>query len=164
MTPLHHAAIRVGDLEQSLRFWRDGIGLEVLMDHEFTGDWPTLFDAPSTWLRSVFLGQADHADAGIVELVDLGPPTDDASTTDSRVRPTQPPAGVLLLSFMLDVETTLVRLSSLGLGGDPRRVELGSVAMATVRDPDGVVVELIDARASGNLGSLTRDRKSTGGA
>ena len=44
----------------------------------------------------------------------------------------------------------LARLRDLGLGGTPRRVEQpgpqGSVAMATVRDPDGVLVELIEAR------------------
>jgi glyoxylase I family protein len=155
MTPLHHAAIRVRDLDESLRFWQSGIGLEPLMDQEFRGDWPALFDAPSSSLRSVFLGQPELPDAGIVELVDLGPPPGDRPREEARHEPS---AGVLLLSFMIDVDTTLLRLSSLGLGGEPRRIEVGGVALATVRDPDGVVVELIDAAATGNLGSLRRDR------
>jgi glyoxylase I family protein len=38
---IHHSAICVRDVEASLRFWRDGLGFEVLMDERFTGDWPT---------------------------------------------------------------------------------------------------------------------------
>ena len=42
MTKLHHAAICTTDIEGGLAFWRDGLGLEVMMDHCFEGDWPTL--------------------------------------------------------------------------------------------------------------------------
>jgi len=69
MTALHHGAVVVGDVEESLRFYRDGIGLAVLMDDEFDGPWRALFDAPVGRLRSVFLGDPDHPAAGIVELV-----------------------------------------------------------------------------------------------
>jgi hypothetical protein len=53
-----------------------------------------------------------------------------------------------LLSCYVDVEATLARLSALALGGDPRRIAVpgpngAAVQMATVRDPDGVLVELI---------------------
>jgi catechol 2,3-dioxygenase-like lactoylglutathione lyase family enzyme len=54
-----------------------------------------------------------------------------------------------LLSFFVgDTDATLARLADLGLGGEPRRIELPGpddsvVVMATVRDPDGVLVELI---------------------
>ena len=56
MTLIHHLAICVVDLEESLRFWRDGIGMDVLMDQRFRGDWPHLFGAPTDSLRAVFLG------------------------------------------------------------------------------------------------------------
>ena len=141
--PLHHAALCVRDVDASLRFYRDGLGLDVLMDHTFDGDGPTLFDARSGTLRSVFLGDPASPGAGIVELVafeggaDPGPPAGPAAT------------GFFLLSFFVAVDDTLARLQDLGLGGAPRRVEQpapqGSVAMATVRDPDGVLVELIEA-------------------
>ena len=65
-------------------FYRDGIGLDVLMDHVFEGDWPTLFDAPSSTLRSVFLGDPAHADAGVVELVTFDPPGPDGGSVDSQ--------------------------------------------------------------------------------
>jgi glyoxylase I family protein len=143
---VHHSAIQVHDIESSLRFYRDGIGLEVLMDHVFEGDWPTLFDTASTTLRSIFLGDPRHADAGVVELV----------VVDGDVRspaPTEEPgtgAGFFLLSFYVDVDATLARLVSLGFG-PARRIEqpapTGPVSMATVRDPDGVRIELVGVAA-----------------
>lgn len=67
---IHHAVIIVNDLDISLRFYRDGIGLEVLQDRTVQGDWPALFNAPSRTLRAVFLGDAQVPDdhAGVLEL------------------------------------------------------------------------------------------------
>ena len=140
---LHHAALCVRDVDASLRFYRDGLGLAVLMDEHFDGDWPTLFDAPSRRLRSVFLGEPAAPDAGFVELVAF-----DGGVGPGAGAP-GPETGFFLLSFFVDLDATLVRLDELGLGGTPRRIEQpgpgGSrVAMATVRDPDDVVVELIE--------------------
>jgi catechol 2,3-dioxygenase-like lactoylglutathione lyase family enzyme len=45
----------VGDLETSLRFYRDGLGLDLLLDRRVEGDWPDLFEAPSRRVRAVFL-------------------------------------------------------------------------------------------------------------
>jgi catechol 2,3-dioxygenase-like lactoylglutathione lyase family enzyme len=36
----------VRDLEASLRFYRDGLGLDLLVDRQVEGDWPDLLDAP----------------------------------------------------------------------------------------------------------------------
>jgi catechol 2,3-dioxygenase-like lactoylglutathione lyase family enzyme len=64
-----------------------------------------------------------------------------------------PGSGFFLLSFFVDLDGTLNRLRGLGFAERPRRIEqpgpLGSVAMATVRDPDGVLVELIHAKEPG---------------
>jgi catechol 2,3-dioxygenase-like lactoylglutathione lyase family enzyme len=140
---VHHSAICVADVETSLRFYRDGLGLAVLMDHEFDGDWPTLFGTTARRLRSVFLGDPASSDVGIVELVSF---VDDTPAT--RSAPAAPQLGFFLLSFFTDVEATLARLREVGIGGEPRRIEVpgpvGPVAMATVRDPDGVLVELIE--------------------
>ena len=38
MTAVHHTAIVTADVERSIRFWRDGLGLIELFDHTFTGD------------------------------------------------------------------------------------------------------------------------------
>jgi catechol 2,3-dioxygenase-like lactoylglutathione lyase family enzyme len=142
VTTVHHSAICVRDLGASLRFYRDGLGLQTLMDHSFDGDWPTLFDAPSSRLRSVFLGDATRSDVGIVELVAF-----DATPSADRKRSGPLTPGFFLLSFFVDVEETLARLDGLGLARDARRIEVpgpaGPVPMATLRDPDGVLVELV---------------------
>jgi catechol 2,3-dioxygenase-like lactoylglutathione lyase family enzyme len=94
----------------------------------------------------VFLGSPEHPDAGIVELVAFPEPT------PAGVVPSAASAGFLLLSFFVDVDATLARLEALGLESEPRRVEVAGptapVVMATVRDPDGVLVELVGAAAS----------------
>jgi glyoxylase I family protein len=141
-TRVHHSAIVVHDVDSSLTFYRDGIGLEVLMDHVFEGDWPTLFDVPSTELRSIFLGDREHADAGVVELVVFDPDGAAAVPTPPRAGG----AGFFLLSFNVDVEAVLAKLVALGYG-PARRIDQpgpkGHVAMATLHDPDGVRIELI---------------------
>ena len=67
---IHHSVVVVGDLEASLRFYRDGLGLDLLVDRQVEGDWPDLFDAPSRRVRAVFLGDAAVPDdqAGVLEL------------------------------------------------------------------------------------------------
>jgi catechol 2,3-dioxygenase-like lactoylglutathione lyase family enzyme len=135
---LHHAAICTGDIESSVAFWRDGVGLTELMDETFEGDWPTLFGSTSSRLRSVFLGDPAGRDSGVVELVDFGEPVA-VSPPD-----TGPRAGFFLLSFYVDLGTTLARLAGLDLGGEPRVIEVHGVRMAVVTDPNGVRVELID--------------------
>jgi catechol 2,3-dioxygenase-like lactoylglutathione lyase family enzyme len=153
---VHHSALRVHDLQASLRFYADGIGLAVLMDHRFAGDWPTLFHIDATELRSVFLGDPRHPDAGIVELVafDGAPARDRRSGGESGTERggrahggEGAEAGFFLLSFTVDVEEVLGRLEALGVEPEGRIEQpapVGTVAMATVRDPDGVLVELID--------------------
>jgi catechol 2,3-dioxygenase-like lactoylglutathione lyase family enzyme len=140
---VHHSAICARDVDSSLRFYRDGLGLEVMMDSEFDGDWPALFGAKVSRLHSVFLGDPAAPDSGIVELVSLDGMPDGPGPAD------QPMTGFFLLSFYVsDVDAVLTRLAELGLGGQSTRIALpapggATVAMATVRDPDGVLVELI---------------------
>jgi len=140
---LHHAALCVADMEARLRLYRDGLGLVELMDEEFEGDWPDLFDAPSRVLRSRFLGDPAAPAAGVVELVAFQGGLPDGAA------PAPPANGFFLLSFYVDLEATLERLGRLERPVGPvRRIEQaglrGPVQMATLRDPDGVLVELID--------------------
>ncbi len=142
MAHVHHSAVYARDVDASLRFYRDGLGLDVLMDHEFDGEWRTLFDAPADRLRSIFLGDPGSPDAGIVELVAFDGAAGDPTS------PAPPRPGFFLLSFFVDVDATLARLAAAGFDAPARRIQVpgpgGDVEMATVRDPDGVLVELID--------------------
>jgi catechol 2,3-dioxygenase-like lactoylglutathione lyase family enzyme len=145
---LHHAAIVTHDVEASLVFWRDGLGFEVLMDHAFEGPWPALFGSASATLRSVFLGEAAEPGGGIVELV---------QTEGSRPRPEPvdgPAEGFFLLSLYADLDTVLPRLATLGVGGSPVVEAVGPVRLAVVRDPNGVLVELMDDAARRGMTTL----------
>ena len=142
MNGVHHTAIVTTDVEHSLRFWRDGLGLTILFDHVFTGDWPTLFEAKTDKLRSIFLGDPSTPDTGIVELVVFDDP-------DSGCEPQAgPKAGFFLVSLNRDVEPALRRLADAGFADGVRQIAVPApqgkhVQMAVITAPDGVRVELI---------------------
>jgi catechol 2,3-dioxygenase-like lactoylglutathione lyase family enzyme len=140
---VHHSAICTADIERSLQFWRDGLGLSVLFNHEFTGDWPELFGAQSDRLRSIFLGDPQAADSAIVELVEFDGVAE-APASESR----PPRHGFFLLSLQRDVDGTLSALAALGFTEGVRRISVPApggktVDMAVITAPDGVLVELI---------------------
>jgi glyoxylase I family protein len=146
---VHHSAIVTHDVETSLVFWRDGLGLDVLMDDAFEGPWPELFGGTATKLRSLFLGETGAPDGGIVELVDLG------ETAPPRPGSQDRTAGFFLLSLYADLDQVLPRLAGLGVGGEPKVSAVGPVRLAVVRDPNGVAVELMDVAARANLTTMT---------
>jgi catechol 2,3-dioxygenase-like lactoylglutathione lyase family enzyme len=142
MTGVHHTAIVTTDVERALAFWRDGLGLTVLFDHVFTGDWPTLFDAKTDTLQSIFLGDPGAPDTGIVELVLFDDPAPERESTAG------PAPGFFLVSLNRDVEPTLRRLADLGFALGVRQIVVPAphgkqVQMAVITAPDGVRVELI---------------------
>jgi catechol 2,3-dioxygenase-like lactoylglutathione lyase family enzyme len=139
---IHHAAICTADVELSLRFWRDGLGFTELFDQNFTGNWSELFGAKTDRLRSVFLGDPDTPDTGIVELVVFD------GADDAVPPPARPRHGFFVLSLQRDVEAALSELASLGFADGVRRTTIAdpddrTVPMAVITAPDGVLVELI---------------------
>lgn len=136
---MHHAAILVRDFDASLKFWRDGIGLQQIMRNRFAGDWRTLFNADSDTIHSAFLGDPKRPDAGVVEVLEFV----DCGLVDYPT-PAVPTNGLFLLSFNVDLDATLARLKELGMGGVPHQIENRGVRMAVVHDPDNVRVELLD--------------------
>lgn len=144
MLGVHHAAICTADVERSLRFWRDGLGLTELFDHTFCGDWAELFGAQSDQLRSIFLGDPQSPEAGLVELVVF------AGAGDAQTPGRGPRHGFFLLSLQRDVDETLASLAALGFTDGVRRINVpapagATVPMAVIAAPDGVLVELIGA-------------------
>ena len=146
MPGIHHAAICTADVERSMEFWRDGMGFTELFDYTFTGDWPELFGAKTDRLRSIFLGDPQTPDTGIVELVEL------AGADQALPSPEAPRHGFFLLSLQRDVEETLSGLAALGFTHGVRRITMRApggrtVPMAVIDAPDGVLVELIGPAA-----------------
>jgi catechol 2,3-dioxygenase-like lactoylglutathione lyase family enzyme len=143
---VHHTAICTADVERSMRFWRDGLGLTEMMDITVQGDWRTLFRAKSDELRSIFLGDPATANAGIVELVMFD------GAPEAEPLPPTPRNGFFLLSLERDVESTLATLASLGFDDGVRRITMPTpdgkkLPMAVITAPDGVLVELIGSPA-----------------
>lgn len=127
-------------MEASLRFYVEGVGLDVLLDITIPFDLEPLLGVSTQQARTVFLGSRDDTGTGMLELLDLG--------TD-RIGQQQPAAGLpsrglIIVSFHTPVEAALARLEALGLGGVPRRLSVRGNLAVTVVDPDGVVVELMD--------------------
>jgi glyoxylase I family protein len=150
---IDHAGICPANIEESLRFYRDGIGLDVLFDVVLNADIEPLLGEHTAKVRTVFLGNKDKPEAGAVELVDLGPTDRSAQRDAEPVADGLPRRGVFLLSFQVQVEETLARLASMGFGGPPRKMPtIKGNWSATVVDPDGTVVELLDDPVS--LGQL----------
>lgn len=125
-----------------MRFWRDGLGLTELFDYTFIGNWPELFGAGSEQLRSIFLGDPQNPETGIVELVVFD------GAGEALPPAPGPRHGFFLLSLQRDVDATLSSLAALGFTDGVRRIDMpapagATVAMAVITAPDNVVVELI---------------------
>ncbi len=140
---LDHVVIFVADADRSLAFYRDGLGLARIVDREFDGPWPDLFDGiTSRRLRAMILGDPEHPERGNVELLTLAEPVE----TGPGALPVK--TGTVMLSFMADVAEVLPKLETAG-GTDVRRATLNNgVDVVTLRDPDGTIVELLDVPGS----------------
>lgn len=144
MPGIHHTAIVTSDVERSIRFWCDGLGFTELFDHTFSGDWPTLFNAATHQLRSIFLGDPNTPDTGIVELVVF------EDSYPAAPPPERPTYGFFLLSLEREIDVALATLAQHGFSDGVRRISIPApggktVPMAVITAPDGVRVELIGA-------------------
>ncbi|HVW81593.1 MAG TPA: VOC family protein [Mycobacteriales bacterium] len=141
---MDHIGLCPADFDASLRFYVDGIGLEVVFDVTLPMDMEAFLGVKTEKARTLFLAQPGNPGATRLELLDL---------YDGRARAEPagdglPHRGLTLISFHVPVDETLARLAALGLGGTPRRIRAREGFAATVTDPDGVMVELVDARVS----------------
>jgi catechol 2,3-dioxygenase-like lactoylglutathione lyase family enzyme len=135
---VHHYGIAVADLDESLRFYRDGLGLQVILDEHFERDWLRLLGSPSTRVHIVVLAPPEDPTACAVELLAF---EDDVA----RPRPPGPPIGVSHVSMTFDGDATLQRLAELGYSDieeDSNDVDGVTIRLVFIRDPDGVIVEL----------------------
>ena len=127
---VHHVALVVASIDDSLSLWRDALGLDV----------ETVMDIGSDRVRIAFLGVGESK----VELVE---PTDD-TTGVARFLASK---GEGFHHVCLEVPDLAQALSVLGAEGielidaEPRRGAEGPVAFLHPRSCHGVLVELIEA-------------------
>jgi methylmalonyl-CoA epimerase len=127
---IHHVAVVVRSIEESLVFYRDGLGLQL----------ETITDVPDDRVRIAFLGVGESK----IELVQ---PTDD-TTGVARFLESKG-EGFHHVCFEVDnLAESLLRLEIDGLeliDTAPRRGAEGPVAFIHPRSGHGVLVELIEA-------------------
>lgn len=145
MPPINHVGLCPADFDASYRFYTEGVGLEVLFDTTLGADLEPLIGISTSKVRTVFLGSKDTPDVGALELMDFCDDRMASQPEHSGV----PERGACLVSFVVPVREVLDRLASLGVGGSPRVMPTPTGGLAaTVVDPDGVVVELLDHAVS----------------
>jgi catechol 2,3-dioxygenase-like lactoylglutathione lyase family enzyme len=162
VTPLKRTAIIVRDMERSLRFYRDGLGLNVWVEGRSARDIPALYQLlgmPPCTVRWVIL-QSEDVDWGMVGLFEL---TDPAPLDDTRPSVDRANRGEACLVFHTpDVERVhaLARQIGLTVLCPPTRLELPQHGVEslemTLRDPNGVLVNLIQNVKGGSVGISNR--------
>lgn len=122
-----HMAVRITDIDASLRFYVDGLGMQLL-GH---------FDVEERRVSALFLGFEIGATA--IELTHYWDATDCGSRGPEYVAIGVP-----------DIQATFAKLEAMGveIAIRPMRVLEGWPCVAFVKDPDGYKVELIQTRNS----------------
>jgi len=143
---VHHVAIAVADLEESVRYYRDGLGCSVVFEGTYEREWDRLVGSPSTTMDMVVLVPPDGGCA--IELIAF-------ADGINRPGPPGPPTGLFMLSIVVDdVEATKARLVELGHGGfEESYNDIGDqhVDVTFTPGPDGVMIELVAAKQAAGV-------------
>lgn len=139
---LHHAGVTVGDMDRSLGFYRDLLGLEVMSDRRMT---------------EPFVFEIAGLDAEAIRIVNLGVPGSDEVLVElleyqgverhpASARPCDPGNGHLCLE-VTDLDSMCRRLGDAGVAMRSAAAveidipELRGAKALYVSDPDGYFVE-----------------------
>jgi len=136
---VHHVALIVRSIEESLGLWRDALSLEL----------ETVMDIPSDRVRIAFLGVGESK----IELVE---PTDD-TTGVARFLESKGEGFHHVCFEVPNLAETLLRLEIDGIeliDSAPRKGAEGPVAFLHPRSCHGVLVELIEAPGGPSWASL----------
>jgi catechol 2,3-dioxygenase-like lactoylglutathione lyase family enzyme len=137
-----HFGICVSDLEQSVRFYCEGLGFEKAESHDIGQEFARLMDFPDVVLTSQFIRKGETA----IELLAFSEP----APFGDRERRAVNQLGLTHLSFRVgDLEATAAKVVELGgaiVESSRTTIDLGEAALKFVycTDPDGVRVELMD--------------------
>ena len=147
-TGIHHTGYTVSDLDRSLGFYRDLLGMEVLATQEKEGGYlAAIVGYPDAHVRMAHLRvpESDH----VLELFEYLAP---AGAAPERLEPRD--VGTAHLCFLVnDLQATYERLRAAGVDSfvsEPVLVDTGINAGGFglyLRDPDGLVVELFQRPA-----------------
>ena len=139
MTSVRHMGIVVGDMEKSLHFYCDLVGLQDAPVKEETGPFiDGLLDMPGTRIQTVKLAGENSTTS--IELLCFKNPTPTASTPLNSIGPTHVALNVS------DLDELYARLSKaqVSFNSPPRVSADGYAKVAFCQDPDGTFIELVE--------------------
>ncbi|MCP4896551.1 MAG: lactoylglutathione lyase [bacterium] len=121
-----HTMIRVGDLERSIAFYTEALGMELLRRKDFPGGRFTL----------AFLGYGDEESNTVLELT---------HNWDTSSYELGEGFGHIAIGAK-DIEAACTRVRKLGgaVVREPGPMKHGSTVIAFVEDPDGYKIEFIE--------------------
>lgn len=143
MPALHHTGLTIADLQRSLRFWRDAMGMEVLFEQEKAGGYlEAIVGESGAHVRMAHL--AFRGEGTRIELFQYVAP--------NGGRHLQRPADVGFTHICVecdDLDDRLERLLAAGGTAFSEPVEIDTGVNrggrgVYLRDPDGHVVELFE--------------------
>lgn len=126
---LLHTMLRVGDIERSIHFYTDIMGMRLLRRHEF----------PTGKFTLAFVGYTDEADGTVIEL------TCNWGVDDYEL-------GTAFGHIAVAVEDAAAACEAIRQRGgkivrEAGPMKGGSTVIAFVEDPDGYKIELIEKKA-----------------
>ena len=126
---LLHSMIRIRDLDRSLKFYCDGLGMSVL----------SRFDSEQGRFTLVFISYTDFSNGPAIELTYNWDAVDDYSHGSGF--------GHVAIGVP-DIRATCDRLEQFGgtVSLQPKQMVAGAPELAFVKDPDGYAIELIQTR------------------
>ena len=147
---VHHTGLHVSDLDRSVTFYTDVMGLEVLVEREVQGGYMAeLMGYPDTHLKLAFLTAGNN----LLELIEYIQPV------GRRIDPTKYNVGTAHVCFHVDdLEGLYARLLEKGASCESGPVAItagpnkGGSAMY-LYDPDGIAVELLETPVGSPAGS-----------
>jgi glyoxylase I family protein len=139
---LHHASLTVADLERSLRFYRDLLGIAVRERVDTAAATFTAVSGDAS--RRVRIADLDLGDGRVLELIE-----------DRDHDPPQTHAGGHIALEVDDVRAAYARLVAAGVSARSEPLALGPEAgrhwagcvVVWMTDPDGATVELVQVPA-----------------
>lgn len=135
---LSHVCIRVSDVERSLAFYRDALGLALIFDVTLEGEALAAVSG-GAGARGRMVGCLVPGSRVTIELLCFA-----GDESSPPVRQPRPALGYTNLALAVsDLDAAHARLAARGLRGLGPCVEVGGVRMFFVLDPDGTPLEIL---------------------
>ena len=140
VTNIRHAGIVVSDMERSLRFYRDLLGMEVWADFNENSDYvQAVTNVPGANVRMVKLKAADGVSIELLQYI--------SHPQDVPVPSKACDVGCNHVALQVDdLDSLYEKLSAAGIhfNAPPSVSPDGGAKVTYCRDPEGVLIELVE--------------------